>query len=143
MYSLVIQSYRQETLSIVRGDCKGWSQVIGYCVYVSGRPTLLSRTELRTLSSRLVATKQSGAKSVRKLFPKNAAWWTEGYNTALTVAESYQEDIGMAFYPEQCLLGDRVIFVTGRLHALVNCLPQHALFLNLSKVLICLLTGFL
>lgn len=75
---------------VVIGNFKGGSQVRGYCVCVSGRPTLLSRTELSTLSSRQVATKQSGAELVKKLFPKDAAYWTEDHNTALTLAEGQE-----------------------------------------------------
>lgn len=65
-----------------------WTEVRGYCVCVSGRPTPLSRTELSTLSSRHVATKRSGVESVRKLFPKDAAWWREEHTAALTARGS-------------------------------------------------------
>lgn len=51
--------------------------VWGYWVWVSGRPTLLSLTAFRTRSSLHVWTNWSGLKSVRKHFPKDAAWWTE------------------------------------------------------------------
>lgn len=51
--------------------------VSGYWVWVSGRPTLLSLTAFRTRSSLHVWTNWSGLKSVRKHFPKDAAWWTQ------------------------------------------------------------------
>lgn len=67
------------TLHVPRCPCVVW----GYWVWVSGRPTLLSLTAFRTRSSLQVWTNWSGLKSVRKHFPKDAAWWTKHGTTVL------------------------------------------------------------
>lgn len=125
-------------------EVKG-SKVRGYWVCVSGSPTLLSRTELSTRSSRQVATKRSGGESVRKLFPKDAAWWREEHTAALWQheGEEEEEEEGRASHPQQGLLGDGVVLVTRRFHALGHRLSQHALLLDFPQVLIGLLAGLL
>lgn len=50
---------------------------------------------------------------------------------------------GGGSHPEQGLLGDGVVLVTRRLHALGHRLSQHTLLLDLPQVLVSLLAGLL
>lgn len=119
----------------------------GYWGYVSGSPTLLTRTAFNTRSSLQVDTNGSALKSARKHFPNDAAWCTRWWNCNITdgpqqTAKQNSARV-MRAHPQQGFLGLGVVFISCSPHALFHCLLQHALLSELPEVLVSLLTWFL